>query len=183
MRFAQAYWRKFPWQPRREERKHLMLEQIRAGIDKLEMPFKLMATMQYEAGLRSGFLFKLIADDIFSDQQDTYMVVKEKGGSQYEIYLMPRTAEMLLSFVANMLPEGRVFETNIRQYNRKLKQAGLNSSHWLRTSRGIHMKKAGIDPLVISRELWHHKRFDTSQIYFASLGVNSKKLMEEAGGL
>ena len=189
-KFCDDYKHKFPWIPRKIERKHITKEQVARLVASLPWPYSLAAKLQYETALRCKALIELRVQDIYMDDNtDTYISVTEKGNRHYELYLLPDTAIQLLKAIASKPKESRVFTFAPQQYNTKLNTYGQAmfgfriSSHWLRTSRGIHLRDAGADPMLISSDVWHHKDIKTSQIYFGSKKYESKKIMQEFGGL
>ncbi len=183
---------KFSLKPRRQTRKHVTREQVRAIIEVLPLPFSLMARLQYEGGLRSGSLFKLMTTDLFKDDAgNNYIVLHEKGREDFVMYLLPETAERLWKYIddRDKSEPSLFFPTYIQAYNRALRKTSEHiigtkiSSHWIRTSRVIHLLDAGVPFMIVSRVVCRHADPKTTIIYAKSAGVDTKALYQKYGGL
>lgn len=189
---------KFQLQPRKHERKHVGAEELHAVISVMPMPYSLMGLMQYNGTLRGGSLFKIMMGDVYTEANgDVFVNIHEKGGESFRLWLMPEIATMVKSLIpkgmdAKVAAETSLFASEkvyLQSYNRALHAASMAilkysiSSHWLRTSRAIHLLQSGVPFVTVSQVALRHKKVETTMIYAKSAGTDTKELYAKVGGL
>jgi len=181
------YRRRFKKLPRLQEKKSVPFSAIKYIADNLNMPYKLIFMIQYDTAFRISDVLKLRYENIeLDDDGMVSVIVKEKKtGKLRTLYITKDTAYILAKYIKIMgkTPDSKLFTTDKSHYNRKLQKVGANigypkiSSHWVRSSRAVHLLKKGYD-IISVKNLLAHKDISTTQLYVLDAGIDSKKLMK-----
>jgi integrase len=179
---------------RKELKKSLSRDQIVLMAEKLREPYNIVFMIEYETALRISASKGFKVKDLSMDGDKIRLVVREKGGMMMVKTLHAETSQRLLAWIrANKLTnDSPVFtfdySTILKQYQRLSKKLfDLKvTTHWLRTSRAIHMalgipQKDGTVKrysLLEIQQFLGHKDPKTTLRYLMEAGLNMREVIE-----
>lgn len=180
--------RSFKLQSRRQEKKSLSFGNIRKLCAYAEMPFKLILMLQYDTACRIGDILKLHKRHITLDEDGmvSIKIKEQKTGNIRTVYISKDSAFLLANYVKNLEIENdeKIFNVSYIVYERYLKKIGEKidepdlTSHWIRTSRAVHLLSKGYNIITIKKILGHSS-IKTTEIYVREAGLDNKEIAEK----
>ena len=172
-------------------RKILNKAELDSIIKELPMPYKLMASIQWDTGCRFSAVWKLEGKHFHVDDDGLFFIyILEKGGKRISRYLSNEVAIMLEFYLKETNNDGGqifnigncyksaygVYETNLKNASSRL---GLTlTSHMIRRSRAVFLIKKGKDFPTI-KEFLNHSRLETTLLYVQLASITSKNIIQE----
>lgn len=169
------------------KRKSISFTDIRSVVDaEKDDQLKLEIMLQYETGSRISEILDITTDDI--DHINKKVTVGGKKGSYARtIKLSDETFNLLSGWIkvgqTGKVNSRRVFSYRYERINRKLKRAFSAvsrqvSTHWLRTSRAVHLFEKGYSVLQI-KEFLGHKSIEATYKYLREAGIDITAIVEK----
>lgn len=168
---------------RRHKKKSIPFSAIKSVVTSSNnQTLKALIMLQYETGARIDEVLDMRCEDIDFDNKKV-VVGGRKGSNSRTITLTAKTFLIINKFV-NSRKKGRVFSIKYSWAEKMYKEAfrKLNpdiSSHWMRTSRAVHLHEAGFSPIQIM-ELLGHKNLQSTYSYLREAGINISEMMEKS---
>jgi len=190
-KFYMKYRRKMKMLSRKNPKKSLSPNQIVLVGEHIKIPFKLMFFIQYETALRFSDVAKIKFGDFSRDEEGmVWLSLKEKKTEKIRSYLLSDKLSWILAKyikINNIGKDDRIFKCRLETYNYNIKiackEAGIDnyssiSSHWIRTSRAVHLARKGYDIHTIKR-LLNHSSIKNTEVYLQEAGIDLKELLRK----
>jgi len=192
VKFNEKYRGKFKMKSRKLERKSISFGKMKELCSILPMPHKLITMIQYDTACRINDVLNIKLRNIEADADGMVKIkIKEqKTDNLRTIYISSDTAYLLAKYIEHIKKtiglkiDEKIFKISYILHSYHIKQAGKKigeekiTSHWIRTSRAIHLLNKGYDIITI-KNLLNHSSIKTTEIYLREAGLDSRKLIEE----
>jgi integrase len=163
-------------------KKFISKEDLKKLLDMLDAEIQLFFQIQYETSCRAGALIKLCVHQVEVKENRRTITIKEKRDSIYSYILSEELSNKLREHIKDKSLIANVWTFSFSSVSNQLKKKSVEvlgypiSTHWIRSSRAVHLFQDGYDILTI-KELLKHKKLETTYRYLMDAGIKQEDLV------